>query len=254
MFHKAPRLTKARRDGLHFVSVPGKRPTAVKFALFDLDHTLLDGDSDHLWGRYLVQLGVLDGDAFTAANARYYADYKAGRLDIHEFLAFGLKPLKDNEPRLLLHWRERFVAECILPRIPHASRELVRRHTQAGHTTAIVTATNRFVTEPIAAEFGVPHLLATEPEQLQGRYTGRVQGTPCFREGKVLRFRQWLSERGWAAEETWFYSDSHNDLPLLQEVQYPVAVNPDEQLARAAAERGWPVISLRLADSLPGAA
>lgn len=218
----------------------------MKFALFDLDHTLLDGDSDHLWGRFLVQQGVLDGERFATTNARYYADYRAGRLDIHEFLAFGLRPLVDHEPGQLQRWRSRFVAENILPRITAAARELVTGHTDAGHTPVIVTATNRFVAEPIAAEFGIAHLIATEPEQDGRRYTGRVRGVPCFREGKVQRFDQWLDERRWQASETWFYSDSHNDLPLLQRVQHPVAVNPDEELARVAAERGWPVLALRL--------
>ena len=218
----------------------------MKFALFDLDHTLLDGDSDHLWGRFLVRQGVLDGERFAATNARYYADYRAGRLDIHEFLAFGLRPLADHEPGQLQRWRSRFVAENIRPRITAAARELVTGHRDAGHTPVIITATNRFVAEPVAAEFGIAHLIATEPEQQGGRYTGRVQGVPCFREGKVQRFEQWLDERRWQADETWFYSDSHNDLPLLQRVQHPVAVNPDEELARVAAERGWPVLALRL--------
>lgn len=218
----------------------------MKFALFDLDHTLLDGDSDHLWGRFLVQQGVLDGEQFAATNARYYADYRAGRLDIHEFLAFGLRPLADHEAGQLQRWRSRFVPENILPRITAAARELVAQHVDAGHTPVIITATNRFVAEPIATEFGIPHLIATEPEQHSGRYTGRVQGVPCFREGKVQRFEQWLEGYGWQATETWFYSDSHNDLPLLQRVQHPVAVNPDEELARVATEHGWPVLALRL--------
>ena len=226
--------------------------TPVKLALFDLDHTLLDGDSDSLWGRYLVREGVLDGDEYRRANARYHAEYVAGRLDIHEFLAFGLRPLKDHPPETLEAWRERFVRECILPRIPAASRELLARH--GGHTRAIITATNSFITAPIAAELGVPHLIATEPEQLDGRYTGRVAGPPCFREGKVVKLRAWLEERRHAPTETWFYSDSHNDLPLLEQVTHPTAVNPDETLAQVARERGWPVLRLRLdapASTLP---
>jgi HAD superfamily hydrolase (TIGR01490 family) len=219
----------------------------VKLALFDLDHTLLDGDSDSLWGKFLVREGVLDGERYAAANARYYADYRAGKLDIHEFLAFGLKPLADNDPATLEAWRERFVADSILPRIPAAARALLGRHREAGHVLAIITATNSFVTAPVATALEVPHLIATEPEREGGRFTGRVSGIPCFREGKVARLKEWLYEEAYTPEETWFYSDSHNDLPLLSEVQHPVAVNPDEVLLRTARERGWPVMHLKAA-------
>ncbi|HSC48266.1 MAG TPA: HAD family hydrolase [Gammaproteobacteria bacterium] len=219
----------------------------MKLALFDLDHTLLDGDSDSLWGQYLVREGVLDGERYARANARYYADYRAGRLDIHEFLAFGLKPLADNDPARLEAWRERFVADSILPRIPAEARALLGRHREAGHVLAIITATNSFVTAPVAAALGVPHLIATEPERDGGRFTGRISGVPCFREGKVTRLKEWLYEEAYTPEETWFYSDSHNDLPLLTAVQHPVAVNPDEVLLRTARERGWPVLHLKAA-------
>ncbi|HEV2111995.1 MAG TPA: HAD family hydrolase [Gammaproteobacteria bacterium] len=216
----------------------------MKLALFDLDHTLLDGDSDSLWGRYLVHQGVLDADEYRQASARYYAEYVSGRLDIHEFLAFGLRSLKDNPPERLEAWRASFVRECIVPRIPKASRELLARH--AEHSCAIITATNSFIIAPIAAELGVPHLIATEPEQLDGRYTGRVSGAPCFREGKVTKLDAWLQRNRLDPAETWFYSDSHNDLPLLERVTHPTAVNPDEVLTRVARERGWPVIQLKL--------
>jgi len=218
--------------------------TPVDLALFDLDHTLLDGDSDSLWGRYLVRQGVLDHDEYRHANAHYHAQYLSGELDIHEFLAFGLGPLTQHPLETLLAWRAQFVQDCILPRIPAASRELLARH--AGHTRIIITATNSFVTAPIAAEFGVEQLIATEPEVVDGRYTGRVAGTPCFREGKVTKLQTWLEERGLMAGETWFYSDSHNDLPLLERVTHPTAVNPDETLARVARERHWPVMRLKL--------
>jgi len=219
--------------------------SAVKLALFDLDHTLLDGDSDSLWGRFLVREGVVEAKEYAAANARYHADYVAGRLDMHEYLAFGLRPLRDNPPEALYAWRERFVAECIRPRIPQASRALLAQH--AERTRIIITATNSFVTAPIAAEFGVEHLIATEPEQRDGRFTGGVAGPPCFREGKVHKLEAWLAAQGFAADERWFYSDSHNDLPLLERVEHPVAVNPDPVLAETARQRGWPVIKLRLA-------
>lgn len=218
----------------------------MKLALFDLDHTLLDGDSDSLWGRFLVKQGALDAEEFRREGARYMADYRAGRLDIHELLAFGLRPLKDNTPERLESWRVRFKQECVLPRIPVASRDLLQRHRALGHLLVIITATNSFITAPIAAEFAVDALIATEPEQDGARFTGRVAGIPCFREGKVQKLDAWLTERGLQPEESWFYSDSHNDLPLLQAVQHPVAVNPDETLTRVAAERSWPVMSLRV--------
>ena len=218
--------------------------TPVDLALFDLDHTLLDGDSDSLWGRFLVRQGVLDHDEYRRANAHYHAQYLSGGLDIHEFLAFGLSPLTQHPLETLLAWRTRFVEECILPRIPAASRELLAHH--AAHTRIIITATNSFVTTPIAAALGVPHLIATEPEQVDGRYTGRVTGVPCFREGKVKKLDAWLQERQLTAGETWFYSDSHNDLPLLERVTHPTAVNPDETLTRVARERGWQMMSLKL--------
>lgn len=219
----------------------------MKLALFDLDHTLLDGDSDSLWGKFLVREGVLDGARYAEANTRYYADYRAGRLDIHEFLAFGLKPLVENDPAKLEAWRERFVRESILPRIPAAARELLDRHRGMGHVLAIITATNSFVTAPIAAALAVPHLIATEPEKVNGRFTGCVSGVPCFREGKRMKLKEWLYEEAYVPDETWFYSDSQNDLPLLSQVEHPVAVNPDEALLRTARERGWPVMGLKLA-------
>lgn len=217
----------------------------MKLALFDLDHTLLDGDSDSLWGRFLAREGVVDAAEYAREGARYMAAYRAGNLDIHEFLEFGLRPLKDHPREKLEAWRCRFLVECVRPRIPEAARELLGRHRGLGHTLTIITATNRFITTPIAAELDVPHLLATEPEERDGRYTGRVVGTPCFREGKILKLEAWLATQGVAPQETWFYSDSHNDLPLLSRVNHPVAVNPDETLARVAAERGWPTLSLR---------
>jgi HAD superfamily hydrolase (TIGR01490 family) len=219
----------------------------VKLALFDLDHTLLDGDSDALWGRFLVGEGAVDPEEYRREGTRYMAEYRAGRLDIHEFLAFGLKPLRDNTPERLEGWRTRFLGEWVRPRIPEAARALLARHREAGHVLAIITASNSFITAPVAAELGVPHLIATEPERDGARFTGRVAGPPCFREGKVAKLEAWLARSGAAAQETWFYSDSHNDLPLLERVDHPVAVNPDEVLARVANERGWPMLTLRRA-------
>jgi len=220
----------------------------VKLALFDLDHTLLAGDSDYEWGQFLIDRGVLAREAYEAQNARFFEQYKAGTLDIHEYLGFALGPLAAHAPADLARWHADFMRERIRPMILPRARELVARHRDAGELCAVVTATNSFVTAPIARELGVPHLVATEPEAIAGRFTGRVAGTPCFREGKLRRVDEWLAGLGQRFdrfEDSCFYSDSHNDLPLLERVRRPVAVDPDAQLATVAAERGWPVISLR---------
>jgi len=220
----------------------------VNLALFDLDHTLLSGDSDYEWGQFLIDRGVLARELYEAQNARFFEQYKAGTLDIHEYLGFALGPLAAHSPQELAAWHGEFMRERILPMISPAARALVARHLGAGDLCAVVTATNSFVTAPIAREFGVPHLVATEPESVDGRFTGRVAGTPCFREGKIRRVEAWLEGRGRplaAFADSCFYSDSHNDLPLLERVRRPVAVDPDAALAAEAARRGWPVISLR---------
>jgi HAD superfamily hydrolase (TIGR01490 family) len=220
----------------------------VNLALFDLDHTLLAGDSDYEWGQFLIDRGVLAREDYEAQNARFFEQYKAGTLDIHEYLGFALGPLAAHSPQELADWHGEFMRERILPMVAPGARALVSRHLGAGELCAIVTATNSFVTAPIAREFGVPHLIATEPESLDGRFTGRVAGTPCFRDGKVRRVEAWLGGQGRRLEDfahSRFYSDSHNDLPLLERVRDPVAVDPDASLAAEAARRGWPVISLR---------
>jgi HAD superfamily hydrolase (TIGR01490 family) len=217
-------------------------------ALFDLDNTLLAGDSDYEWGQFLVDRGVLEREEYEAQNRAYYEQYVAGTLDIHEFLGFALRPLAAHPPADLARWHGEFMAARIRPMIGQPARALVRKHQQAGDLCAIITATNSFVTGPIAREFGVEHLIATEPESRDGRFTGRVAGVPCFREGKIRRLDDWLAARGRRlaefAEST-LYSDSHNDLPLLERVRRPVAVDPDARLAAAAKQRGWAVISLR---------
>lgn len=217
----------------------------MALALFDLDNTLLAGDSDYLWGCFLAREGLVDGEAYERENLRFYRDYQAGRLDIHEFLRFALRPLADHDPALLEAVRARFLEETIAPIVAPGARELLARHRAAGDRVAIVTATNRFVTGPIAALLGVDDLLATEPQRVDGRYTGEPDGVPCFREGKVTRLHAWLAQEGLDLAGSWFYSDSLNDLPLLEAVDHPVAVDPDPTLAATAAERGWPVISLR---------
>ncbi|MEE4376617.1 MAG: HAD family hydrolase [Candidatus Competibacteraceae bacterium] len=216
----------------------------MSLALFDLDNTLLGGDSDYLWGQFLVAEGIV-APTYTLENQRYYQAYEAGTLDIADFLQFSLRVLADHDPGILHGWRTRFIETRIRPVLLPKAQALLQRHRDAGDTLLIITATNRFVTQPIADLLNVPHLLATEVEMQQDRYTGRFTGTPCFQEGKVQRLRTWLQQTGHTLENSWFYSDSHNDLPLLQQVTHPVAVNPDTILADTARTCGWPIISLR---------
>jgi HAD superfamily hydrolase (TIGR01490 family) len=220
----------------------------LRLALFDLDNTLLAGDSDYEWGQFLVDRGILEREEYEAQNRLYYEQYAAGTLDIHEYLGFALRPLAAHTPEDLARWHADFMQSRILPMAGQAARSLVHRHLERGDLCAIITATNSFVTAPIAREFGVSHLIATEPESRNGRFTGRVLGTPCFREGKVRRLDEWLEGLGRRLQdfaESSFYSDSHNDLPLLERVSRPVAVDPDAALGAEAARRGWERISLR---------
>ncbi|MGH8519213.1 MAG: HAD family hydrolase [Panacagrimonas sp.] len=218
----------------------------MRLALFDLDNTLLAGDSDFEWAQFLIDQGVLDREVYEARNQHFYEQYKAGTLDIHEFLDFQLKPLSRHPRQQLEDWHRDFMRTRILPIITQKARDLVQSHVHDAR--AIVTATNSFVTAPIAREFGIDHLVATEPEEAGGEFTGRVHGVPSFQQGKVMRVEQWLAEHGldWGSfTETWFYSDSLNDLPLLDKVTHPVAVDPDPRLAQIARERGWQVMTLR---------
>ena len=214
-------------------------------ALFDLDNTLIAGDSDYLWGCFLVEQGIVDGAAYEHANRRFYDQYKIGELDIFEFLDFQLRPLAEHDPAQLERWRAQYIEEKIVPILLPKARELIDRHRTSGDTLAIITATNRFITAPIADLYGIEHLLATEPQQREGRYTGKVVGTPCFQDGKVTVLESWLQETGHTLDDSWFYSDSHNDLPLLNRVRRPHAVDPDGILEVHARQQGWPVISLR---------
>lgn len=217
----------------------------MALAIFDLDNTLLRGDSDYAWGQFLIEQHIVDGEAYERENQRYYDEYRAGTLDIFEFLAFTLRPLADHDRASLDRWHQQFMQQKILPMITLATRELVDMHRTAGDTLVVITATNSFITRPIAAELGIPHLIATEPEIVDGRFTGRVSGIPCFREGKVQRLRAWLNTNGGDLKGSWFYSDSHNDLPLLQLVEHPVAINPDPTLLQHAQAQHWPVITLQ---------
>jgi HAD superfamily hydrolase (TIGR01490 family) len=216
-------------------------------ALFDLDNTLLIDDSDYLWGRCLADAGLVDGPAYEAENARYYALYKAGDLDIHEFLAFALRPLRDLPLDRLLALRERFVAEWIAPRVAPGAPALIERHRRAGHLPVIITATNRFVTGPIAGLLGVPALIATEPERDGNGFTGRACDPPCFQAGKVTCLERWQKRYGYEGAYLHFYSDSHNDLPLLERADAAYAVDADASLTAVAQARGWPRLSLRAA-------
>jgi len=218
----------------------------MRLALFDLDNTLLAGDSDFEWAQFLIEKGALDGEVHEARNRNFYEAYKAGTLDIHEFLDFQLKPLSRHSRKQLDEWHAEFMQQKIVPIITRKARDLVESHNEDARV--IITATNSFVTWPIAREFGIENLIATEPEEVDGEFTGSVTGVPSFREGKVTRLMSWMAEHGisWGAlEETWFYSDSLNDLPLLSLVSHPVAVDPDETLKEHALKHDWRVISLR---------
>ena len=221
----------------------------MNLALFDLDNTLLAGDSDFAWAQFLIGKGVLDREVYEAQNRAFYDQYMAGTLDIHAFLDFQLKPLSRHPRSTLDAWHVEFMRDFVLPMITPASRLKVKSHIDQGDLCAIVTATNSFVTAPIAREFGVEYLVATQPVEKGGEFTGEVDGIPCFREGKIARVEAWLAGLGKSLESsfdaTWFYSDSLNDLPLLEKVSNPVAVNPDPTLARLARDRGWPVASFR---------
>jgi len=218
----------------------------MRLALFDLDNTLLAGDSDFEWAQYLIEQGVLDREVYEARNQTFYDQYKAGTLDIYEFLDFQLKPLSRHPRAQLDAWHDDFMRRKVIPMIAAGTPALLGKHST--DVCVIVTATNSFVTAPIARFLGVPHLIATEPEQIEGEFTGRPLGLPSFKEGKVRRLNEWLAVQGRRWEdvtESWFYSDSLNDLPLLEQVHHPVAVDPDATLKLCAEDRGWPVISLR---------
>lgn len=217
----------------------------MALALFDLDNTLLAGDSDYLWGVFLSEQGVVDTDHYEQQNQRFYDAYKKGTLDIHAFQAFSQQPLVDNNIDTMKALRQQFVEQKIHPIMTAAGIRLVEKHREQGDTLVIITATNSFVTRPIADAFGIDNLLATEPEVIDGKYTGKIAGTPCFQDGKVVRLKAWMQEHGLSMQGSWFYSDSHNDLPLLLEVDNPVVVDADEQLLSHARRAGWPSISLR---------
>jgi len=222
----------------------------VNLAIFDLDNTLIAGDSDYLWGQFLVDKKLVDGEVYERENQRFYDEYKAGTLDILEFLQFSLAPLSQHSIDELNTLHKEFMQTRIdsiwLPK----AEALLEKHRKNNDYLVIITATNHFVTAPIAKKLGVDDIIATMPEKIDNHYTGKVSGTPCFQEGKVTRLQQWLEQkkqeqRKFNLQESYFYSDSFNDLPLLQKVGHPVAVDPDDKLRNYAQQQDWPVISLR---------
>ena len=217
----------------------------MALALFDLDNTLLAGDSDYLWGCFLSDKGLVDMDLYEQANLRFYEQYKQGTLDIHEFLNFALTPLAENDFDQLQSFHAEFMESLIRPVMTQTGRDKIKMHREQGDTIVIITATNSFVTGPIAKAFAVDHLIATEPEIVDGQYTGKVSGTPCFQQGKITKLNEWLETSGKNLEGSYFYSDSHNDLPLLEQATHPIAVDPDDQLKAIALERNWKIETFR---------
>jgi len=220
----------------------------LHLALFDLDNTILAGDSDFQWGQFLIEEGLLDHETHLAKNLQYYEDYKAGKLDIVAFLKFQLKPLSEHPRAELDALHVRYMERKVRPMMTEKAKALIEKHRAQGDLLAVITATNSFVTKPIATAYGIEHLIGTTPEEIDGEFTGRVTGVPSYKEGKVTRLQQWLAEQGKTMQDfeaIWFYSDSHNDLPLLQLVDHPVAVDPDPTLEAYALGRGWPIITLR---------
>jgi HAD superfamily hydrolase (TIGR01490 family) len=217
----------------------------MPLAIFDLDNTLIADDSDHLWGQFLVEKGYVDRESFAQTNDQFFEDYKSGTLDIMAYQRFALKPLSQQEPETLSRWHDAFMTEVIEPILLPKAQALIDQHKAQGHTVMVITATNTFITRPIAKRYGIEILLGTEGEIINGRYTGEVSGTPTFQEGKVVRLNEWMKENNQNLEGSYFYSDSHNDLPLLKLVDHPIAVDSDPTLTEFALQHGWKVISLR---------
>jgi HAD superfamily hydrolase (TIGR01490 family) len=217
----------------------------MALAIFDLDNTLIAGDSDYSWGEFLVAQGKVDSDYYRVMNDRFFADYEAGRLDINAYLQFSLEPLSNITRAELSQLHEKFMAEVISPMMLDKAQGLLEKHRRAGDQLLVITSTNRFIVEPICKALGIDQVIATELEIVDGRYTGNISGVASYREGKVERLNNWLTANRQDIDGSYFYSDSINDLPLLQKVDYPVAVDPDPQLREQAAARGWQIISLR---------
>ena len=217
----------------------------MTLAIFDLDNTLINGDSDHGWGQFLVDKGIVDGEHYKSRNDYFYQQYQLGQLDIAEYLRFSLTPLKEHSKAFMDELHQQFMAEVITPMMLPKAKALIEKHREQGHELLIITATNLFVTDPIAKALGIDNILASEPELIDGEYTGNAVGTPCYQAGKVTRLNEWLQQTGHNMAGSFFYSDSHNDIPLLELVDHPIAVDADQELTALAQQKGWPCISLR---------
>ena len=217
----------------------------MALAIFDLDHTLLNGDSDYLWGEYMVANNIVDKAEYQRMNQSFLEDYQRGELDNDRYLGFALHPLTLHPIEKLYDWRKDFVENWIKPIIAIRASALLEQHRKQGDTLIIISATNFFITEPIAELFDIPYLLSTQPEMIENRYTGKYLGTPTFKEGKVTVLNEWLDQKSFSLEDSYFYSDSINDLPLLELVGHPMAVNPDEPLLDIAQKKQWPILDLR---------
>jgi HAD superfamily hydrolase (TIGR01490 family) len=227
------------------ISNPRFRSKPLALALFDLDNTLIAGDSDHAWGEFVVAKGLVDGDHFSAINDKFFADYQQGQLDIHAYLSFALEPLAKFSQRQLHDLHKDFMREKINPIKLTKANLTVEQHRRAGDTIMVITATNSFITAPIVESMGINLLIASEGEVINGRYTGQPSGVPSYKEGKVIRLQQWLDQTGHNLAGAYFYSDSHNDLPLLSIVDNPIAVDPDPTLRQHALDHNWPILSFR---------
>jgi HAD superfamily hydrolase (TIGR01490 family) len=217
----------------------------ARLALFDLDNTLLTGDSDHGWGEFMVAQGLVDEADYGAKNDAFYQDYLAGNLDMVAYAEFALTPLTQYSVTELNSIHQKFMQTIVIPMIAPKTQALLKKHRDAGDILVIVTATNDFITAPIAEYLAIPHLIATSTEFMEGRYTGKLSGTPCFKEGKIDKLNAWMTLNNYSIEGACFYSDSHNDIPLLALVDEPIAVDPDATLEAHALANGWPVLSLR---------
>ena len=216
-----------------------------RLALFDLDNTLLAGDSDHGWGQFMVSQGVVDGADYSAKNDAFYQDYVAGTLDMNAYAEFVLAPLTQYSATELSNIHQQFMTSIVIPMIAPKTQALLKQHRDAGDVLVIITATNDFITGPIADYLAIPHLIATPAECIDGRYTGKLSGSPCFKEGKIDKLNEWMAAKGYTIEGACFYSDSHNDIPLLSLVGQPMVVDPDTKLEAHALTHGWPIMSLR---------
>ena len=218
----------------------------MALAIFDLDHTLLNGDSDYLWGEYMVANKIVDADVYQRENETFLDDYLRGDLDNEVYLKFALEPLTQYPIDRLHAWRRDYISNWIKPIVAKGTQALLDKHRTQGDELIIISATNLFITAPIAELLGIEHILSTEPEIINNQYTGRYLGTPTFKEGKVTVLNEWLKNSNHSLNNSYFYSDSINDLPLLEQVSIPIVVNPDDKLSLVAQSRNWQILDLRV--------